>query len=243
MGVPLRELFVMGDEQDCLAAAVEVLDQGECLVPVPTIERARRFVGQEYRRPVHDRSSQGDALAFAATQRRWELARFGRQAELVQQVVYRAARGPPGCARELRRDAHVVANAQVVEQVEELEHEPDPGSTEAGRIRLTQSVDPDAVDEDLAARWSVEAADQIEEGGLATARRPHDRRDSPGHDVEIDRVEGCWSIGGVALGDAAKADEWFHGPRLAPIGCPVVGPRAGFGLITTDGFAASRSFG
>ena len=218
VGVPLGELLVVGDEQDRLAAAVEVVDEGECLVPVPPIERAGRLVGEQHRRPVHDRPGQRHALAFAAAQRRREVARLGRQAELAEQVVDRAPRGSPGGARELCRDGDVVANAQVVEEVEELEHEPDPGSSEAGRIRLAQPIDPHAVDEDLAARGPVEAADQVEERGLATARRAHDRGDGPGHDVEIDRVEGGRSVGGVALGDTAKADERFHAPeaRAAP---------------------------
>ena len=47
----------------------------------------------------------------------------------------------------------------------------------------------------------------------------------------------------MAAADAAKADERFHGPKLAPSGPSCRRPSGWIGLITTDGFAESRSLG
>ena len=104
----------------------------------------------------------------------------------------RASRRPGASASPRDRpassagDGHVLADGQVVEQVEELEDEADVRAAEPGGSRLAEPVDADAVDRDLALRRPVEAADEVEQRRLAAAGRAHDRGDAAGLDVEID---------------------------------------------------------
>ena len=90
---------------------------------------------------------------------------------------------------ELGRDEHVVANRQIVEQLEELEHEADLGAPEPGGARLAQLVHANAVEADLAAGRPIQPADQVEQRRLAASRRTHDRGHPAGLDIERERVE------------------------------------------------------
>ena len=186
----LRQLLVMGHQHDRLAPAIEVLEQRQRVLAISSVERAGRFVGQQDGRSVHDRAGDRDALPLAAAERGREVPRLVGQAELAEQRidVLRASRRalvPASRAATAMLSAH----AQVIEQVEELEDEPDVGPPEPRRAGLAETVDPDAGDLDLALGRAVEAADQVEQRRLAAARRTHDRGDPAGLDVEVDVVE------------------------------------------------------
>jgi len=76
-------------------------------------------------------------------------------------------------AGQLRREADVVGDGQAAEQVEELEDEADPPAAEACQGSLAEGGEVDAVDHHRAAAWTIQAGDEVEQGGLAAARRAY----------------------------------------------------------------------
>ena len=76
----------------------------------------------------------------------------------------------------------VVERGLAAQQVEVLEHEPDPPRPERGQPPVGQAVDPLAGDRDLAARRPVERAEHVEQRRLAGPGRPDDREQLPGVD-------------------------------------------------------------
>ena len=71
---PCGEVLVVGDQQDRLAAAVEVLEERQGRLAVASVERAGRLVGEEDGRSVDDGAGDRHALAFAAAERCREAA-------------------------------------------------------------------------------------------------------------------------------------------------------------------------
>ena len=204
-------------------------------LPVARVQRAGRLVGQEDGGPVDDRPGDRQPLPLAAAEGRREASQPVAEAELAEELLRAGPRLGPRRARELGRDQDVVANRQVVEQLEELEDEADLRPPEPGSVRLAEPVDADAVEVDLAAGRPVQPADQVEQGRLAAARRAHDRGHPPGLDVEREPVERGSRRSVVGLRDASKADHCLHPgppslfPRLAGGPGGVVGPGIGPG--------------
>src|SRR5207237_7599689 len=62
------------------------------------------------------------------------------------------------------------------------------------------------------ARRRVDAADQVDQGGLARARRAHQRHEVAARDVEVDAVQDLDRLAAapVALGDGADLDQVGH---------------------------------
>src|SRR5205823_3047151 len=80
------------------------------------------------------------------------------------------------------------------------------------QLAARQPIDPPAVHHDGAARGRVEAADQVEQGRLARARRAHQRHEVAAGDVEVDAVQDLDRLAAapVALGDGADLDQVGH---------------------------------
>src|SRR4029078_4758365 len=69
------------------------------------------------------------------------------------------------------RQLDVLADAEQRDQVERLEHDAGPLAAKLRRLRIGQVADVGALEHDRAARRLVEAAQELEESGLARARR------------------------------------------------------------------------
>ena len=101
-----------------------------------------------------------------------------------------------GCGRvavprgELDREPDVLLGGQRGDQVEELEDEADLLAAEVGELVLREVRDVDAVDDDASVGGRVDAAEEVEERGLARAARSDDRHELAARDAEIDVVEG-----------------------------------------------------
>ena len=78
-----------------------------------------------------------------------------------------------------QRDLHVVEHAQIGDQVERLEDEPDLLVADRGQRAIAVAGDRRAVELHRALGRRVEQADQVEQRALAAARRPHDRDELP----------------------------------------------------------------
>ena len=93
------------------------------------------------------------------------------------------------------------------QEVEELEDEADFVAAEAGEIVIGEGGDGLAVDADLARGGAVQAADEIEEGGLAGARGSDDGDHLAARDFQMDGFERSdLAFPVVELGDAREGN-------------------------------------
>ena len=93
--------------------------------------------------------------------------------------------------RERQRD--VLAHVEERDQVEGLEDEPGPVAAQPRGAVVGELADDLALEDDLAARGPVEAAEQLQERALAAARRAHERDELTGGHGQGDaaqRVDG-----------------------------------------------------
>ena len=70
-------------------------------------------------------------------------------------------------------------HALVLGQEELLEHEADPGGPQGGQLSVGESADVEAGDPNVARAGPVQAAHQVQQGGLARPRRPTMPTSSP----------------------------------------------------------------
>ncbi|MNT16934.1 hypothetical protein D3C72_1520610 [compost metagenome] len=105
-----------------------------------------------------------------------------------------------------QRQFHVLLRGQHRHQVVELEHEADVMAAPRRQLAAAHLVDALAFDADLAARGVVQAADQVEQGGLAGTGRAHQRDEVAAGDIQVDAVQHLHLFGAtlVGLGDVAQ---------------------------------------
>jgi hypothetical protein len=104
---------------------------------------------------------------------------------------------PVGTApRQPSGQLDVLGCGQLGQQVEGLEHEPDPVATQRGQLGVAARAQFGVAEEDLAGRGVVQPGEQVQQRGLAGTGRPHDRGE-PGRGYgEIHPVERA--DGGIA---------------------------------------------
>src|SRR4030095_3212132 len=100
----------------------------------------------------------------------------------------------------------------------------------AGEVAARELIDARAVHRDAPRGGRVEPADQVEQGGLPRAGRPHQSHEIAPRDVEVDAVQHLDALGAplVVLGDAADLDERLARgrgrPRPGLVGQPPASP-------------------
>ena len=141
------------------------------------VEVARGLVGEDDGRGVHQGAGDGHALLLAAGELVGRVAPALRQAHRLQQRVGGRVAAPLPRVDEGQLD--VVLRAGARQQVEALEHEPDGPAAHRGELVVGHGGHVRAVQDVGAGGGMVEAAQEVEEGGLARARRPHDRHELP----------------------------------------------------------------
>src|SRR5690606_38108955 len=118
-----------------------------------------------------------------------------------------------------KRQFDVLLRAQHRQQVVELEHEADMLGTPAGQLAGLELVDTLAVDADAAGGGRIQAADQVQQGGLARARRAHQGEEIATLDVEVDAVQHLDLLlaTDVMLGELPDLDQGLghRGPRVS----------------------------
>jgi len=216
-------------------------DQREALVPLELhqqvrqgvggglVQRARRLVGQQEARPVHEGAHHGGALALAARQLAGTVVRASGQAHAVQQRE--GARAGVGGAGALQHGhQRVLQHGALRQEVVELEDEAD-GAVAQGREGAgRQARRVRAVKEHLPGVGPVEGAHELEQRALAAARGAGDGRGLPGAQGEVHPVEHGQGPGGAVKG-AAHAAQLQQGMlrghcRRPPPSGPDPAPRA-----------------
>ena len=203
------QLRAVRDQDQRLPAAVQLEQQPADGLAGGAVQRPGRLVGQQHGRRVDQRPGDGHPLPLPAGQPPGIGVPVLRDAQLVQQPGHR---GPGLAARragQLGGQQHVVRHGQVVQQVEELEDHPDPAAAEPGQAGFAQRVHPLAGHGDRAAGRLVQPGDQVQQRGLAAARRAHhgDRLAVP--DVQAQLGQGRLAAR-VTLGHLADRDQGIH---------------------------------
>ena len=139
------------------------------------VEAAGRLVGEDQPRPVDEGARDGGALRLADRELRGAGVRAGGEAEPLEQLVGAGERGAPVAGGPPRRERHVLARAQVIEQVVLLEHEAEPGQPHLGARGVRCAPRVLAGQPHGAAVGAIEEADHLQERGLAAAARAHQR--------------------------------------------------------------------
>src|SRR2546423_10085193 len=210
-----------------------VAEQLEDLAARRRVEVAGRLVGEPDRRARDERPGDRDTLLLAAG----ELARpvgapiaeADLAGELLEPTLLRLLAG------DRQREHDVLLRRQHREQVEELEDEADVLTPELRQLRVVQLRDVRAVDVDVARGRAVEPGEQVHQGRLAGAGRPHHRRQLLARDVEIDatqRVDGRVALAVTAAERASRGHRLGHSldddvyrrdrDRLAHLSLPVL---------------------
>src|SRR5690606_22475892 len=219
-GGELGGLGVVGDHDDGLAVfAVEHLQQAEDLVGGLAVEVAGGLVADQQGGVGDQGAGDRHALLLAAG----ELAGLvpGALGQTDQAQRHLGAPGPLGAAHlaQQQRQLDVLLRAQHRQQVVELEDEADVLGAPARQFAGLELVDALAVDADAAGGGRVQAADQVQQGGLARARRAHQGDEGTALDLEVDAVQHFHLLlaAGVVLGELPDLDQGLghRGPRLS----------------------------
>jgi hypothetical protein len=107
--------------------------------------------------------------------------------QLLGSVACRARRAP--CQQRGQLD--VFDGGELVHQVEGLEDEADRAAAQASECLLAELVDAPPREPHLAGRRALQAAEQVQQGGLAAAAWPHHGQRLAGGDLQLDPVEGA----------------------------------------------------
>ncbi len=114
------------------------------------------------------------------------------------------------CQQECQLE--VFQSAQHRDQVEALEHEPDSFGAPAGQVRGIHRLKLFPRDDDRPGIRLIEAADQVEQGGLARARRSHQGVKGSLRHLEVEVVQDDQGLATalIAAGHIADFDQVCH---------------------------------
>ena len=192
----------MGDEQDGLAALLPDTQQFQVhALAGQRVERSERLVHQDQPGIVDQRPGDGGALLHAAGEFVRVFLLVAGEPDHVDQAAGAFARLAHGQAEDFRRQQDIFQHPPPFEQQRLLKHHADI----ARRVEIAAG----AADLQRAAVVRVEAGNDLEQGGLAAARRSDDRHQLALVDIEGgvgDRKE-LLAAGAEDLLDADEADE------------------------------------
>ena len=187
-GVLLGELGIMCDH-DHQTVLRHLLEQVHDLHGRVGVERSGRLVGQHDVRVVDQGAGDGDALHLPAGQLVRLLVDVVAQPDLFEGLAGTLPPFGTGYAGDRQRELHVRQNRLVRNQVVALEHEAD--RVVAVRIPVTVLVPfgGDPVDDQVAAVVPVQAADDVEQRGLAGTRWAQYRHEFAVAQVQADVIQ------------------------------------------------------
>ena len=188
------DVHLVGDQQHRdAAAAIQLLKQVHHLDAGPGVEVAGRLVGQQDRRLVDQRPRDGDALLLAARQLVGIVIHALAEPDDLQDFL-----GPLVALGGLhlvlaavveQRQLDVVERRRPRQQVEALEDEADLAVAHDRELIAGHPRDILAVEDVLAARRAIKAAEDVHERRLAGAGRARDRHELALLDVHVGAAE------------------------------------------------------
>jgi hypothetical protein len=205
-----REAHLVRRDQHRHALGLELADRLQHLADELGIERARDLVEQQRAGTRRERAGDRDALLLAAREPVGVVVLAPLEPEAVEQL----ARAPLGLGAALamaahRRERDVLERGQVREEVERLEHHPEPA---AHRDRLHRRVgDHLAVQQHVAVVDLLEQVDAAQQRRLARPRGADQRDGRVLGDLEVDPAQHRPLA--VRLRDAADLEHGAHSRR------------------------------
>ena len=185
-----RGARIVRDQHDRLLEPIGgVPQQVEDLGAGRVVEVAGRLIGQDDGRRRRQCPRQRHALLLAGRELVGPVVGLVAEPDHRQQL---ADPLPVACRRvagDEERQRHVLGDAQQRDEVEELEDESGLVAPGERPVLLVERRDADAVDDDLARRWQVETAEQVQHRGLAGAGAAHDRDELAPLDLERHAAE------------------------------------------------------
>jgi hypothetical protein len=177
------------DDQQGLASLAGGAEEPEHVASRGRVEIAGGFVAEHDVRGVRESPRQRDPLLLSAR----ELGRCRGASVADAELAHELRRGSPSIltapADEEQGQLDVLDGRERRQQVEELKDEADPPPTQASQLGLAQLVDAFAVEVHLSGGGAIEAREQVEQGRLPTAARPHDRDELATLDREVDAAQ------------------------------------------------------
>src|SRR5580693_6208685 len=140
-----RHRSIVGDHHDREAGRVQLVEQGHERGRVPRVQVPGRLVAQQQARPVHQRPRDRDALALPAGQGGGQRVEPVSQPDRVERVDRRPGPAAPRRLVVELGQQHVLQRRPVGQQVERLEHEPDPPAAQRGPVPVVQCARVQAV--------------------------------------------------------------------------------------------------
>ena len=204
-----RDVVVVRDHQDRLAARVQPAEQLEHLVAALGVERAGGLVGEQQRGLVGERPRDREPLALAARQHARRVLRLVGETEQVEQVARPRLGALARRARDHRGQRHVLEHAHAFEQVEELEHDADVAAPQDRELVFALADELLARERHLAVGRRVEAGDDVEQRRLAATRRPHHRDELVRAHREVDAAQRAYrrALGLEGLAQSPRDDD------------------------------------
>ena len=187
---PVRDLehhrVVGRDDRRHALGPDDVPDEQHDPLPGLRVELAGRLVGEQEPRPVRERPGDRHPLLLAARELVRAVLRPLAEADELEELGHAGVALSGIRPDEAERHLDVLGRGQDRDQAERLEHERDRVAAHArGRV-LGQARDLRPVDHDGARRRLVEAAEEVEQRGLAGARPAADREQLAAGDVHVD---------------------------------------------------------
>ena len=187
--VALRQLGVVRDHDD-QAVVRNLSEQVHDLHAGLGVERARRLVGQQNLGVVDERTSDGDALHLAAGELAGLFAHVLGKPHAAERLDGALPTLGAGHAGKCEGQLDVFQDGLVRDKVVGLEHEADAVVAVRVPIAVLVLACGHTVDEQVSVVVMVKAADDVEHGGLARARRPQHRHElvvAKGHRHMVER--------------------------------------------------------
>src|ERR1043165_1171689 len=211
---------VRGEDERRPRLAIELFEKVEDVRGRVLVEVRGRLVGEDELRLGDHGPGDGDALPLPARELVGALLRLRRESDVIEPAAHaRVARAAAGVLQQ-QRVLDVLVRGEDGDEVEGLEDVAEAIAARGGEAVQRDGGDVDTVDDDAAAARLVDAADGVEQRGLAAGGGAGEREDVAAIDVEADAVERAHVdvAEAVGLADVGEADEHSVFLSLVKIG-------------------------
>ena len=221
-GVTLRELRIVRDHDD-QPVVRDLLQKVHDLLRRLGVESARGLVGEDDLGIVDDGAGDGDALHLSAGHLVGFLFELGAQPHALERVDGELPLFLVGDTGYGQREFDVLEHVQVGDKVVGLENEAYRTVAVGVPIAGTEFLGGLIVDDEVAVGVLIQAADDVEQRGLAAAGRPQNGDEFALAEIEVDAFHGVHDgvRHAIVLDDV---DEFKHAVDLTADGCPSAPP-------------------
>ena len=186
------------------------------------VQGAGGLVGEEQTRVGHQCSRDGGPLRLPARELGGALVQVLAEPQLAQGLAGLGQRPPARGARQEQGDGDVVQGGEVRQELAELEDEAELLQAQAAAGRLVEGCDVlrhvASVVIDASGVGHEHPGHDVQEGGLARARRAGDGQDLTGRDIQVDAAQRV-GLPEAHLQAAGAHDDLARRVSLAPTGC------------------------